>query len=241
MTGNMMFPLKLLLNNSHALKETKDDSWLWHKRYGHLSFQGLSFLHKKKMVKGPLVIQLREEICSGCALGNQHQDSFPVNRLWRAKAPLDFVHANICGDMQTQSLGKNIYFLTFIDDLSCQTWIYFLKQKSEAFKCFKHFKTMVEKQSGYYLKVLRTNREGEFTLGEFSDYCNNHGIKRQLIATCIPQQNGVSERKNCTIMEMERSMLKSKNLPNDYWVEAMAITVYILNHSPTKSMKNITQ
>eukprot|EP01018_Ginkgo_biloba_P015504 Gb_33414 [translate_table: standard] len=95
---------------------------------------------------------------------------------------------------------------------------------------------MVEKQSGYYLKVLRTNRGGEFTSREFSDYCNNHGIKRQLTAAYTPQQNGVVERKNHTIMEMARNMLKSKNLPNDYWAEA----VYILNRSPTKSTKNIT-
>eukprot|EP01018_Ginkgo_biloba_P027772 Gb_16799 [translate_table: standard] len=95
---------------------------------------------------------------------------------------------------------------------------------------------MIEKQSGYYLKVLRIDRGGEFTLREFSDYCNNHGIKGQLIAANTPQQNGVAERKNRTIMEMARSMLKSKNLPNDYWAEV----VYILNHSPTKLVKNIT-
>eukprot|EP01018_Ginkgo_biloba_P020396 Gb_28242 [translate_table: standard] len=240
MIGNMMFPLRLLPDNSHALKATTDDSWLWHKCYGHLSFQGLSLLHKTKMVKGIPVIQPREEVCSGCALGKQHRDSFPVNRSWRAKAPLELVHADICGAIQTQSLGKNIYFLTFIDDLSRHTWIYFLKQKSEAFKCFKHYKTMVEKQSGYYLKVLRMDRGGEFTSREFSDYCNNHGIKRQLTTTYTPQQNGVAERKNRTIMEMAQSMLKSKNLPNDYWAEAVATTVYILNRSPTKSVKNIT-
>eukprot|EP01018_Ginkgo_biloba_P039433 Gb_15074 [translate_table: standard] len=240
MTGNTMFPLRLLPNNSHALKATTDDLWLWHKRYGHLSFQRLSLLHKKKMVKGLPVIQPREEVCSGCALGKQHRDSFSMNRSWRAKSLLELVHVDICGDIQTQSLGKNIYFLTFIDDLSHHTWIYFLKQKSEAFKCFKHFKTMVEKKSGYYLKVLRTNRGGEFTSREFSDYCNNHGIKRQLTTTYTPQQNGVAKRKNCTIMEIARSMLKSKNLPNDYCAEAVVTTVYILNHSPTKSMKNIT-
>eukprot|EP01018_Ginkgo_biloba_P029752 Gb_40566 [translate_table: standard] len=240
MTGNRMFPLRLLPDNSHALKATTDYLWLWHKRYGHLSFQGLSLLHKKKIVKGIPVIQQREEVCLGCALGKQHRDSFPVNKSWRAKAPLELVHADICGAMQTQSLGKNIYFLTFIDDLSRHTWIYFLKQKSEAFKFFKHYKTMVEKQSRYYLKVLRTNRGGEFTSREFSDYCNNHGIKRQLTAAYTPQQNGVAERKNRTIMEMAQSMLKSKNLPNDYWTEAVATVVYILNRSPTKSVKNIT-
>lgn len=240
MTENRLFPLTLVSSQLHAFKSTTDDSWLWHQRYGHLNFQGLSLLNKKNMVRGLPPIKEKEEVCSGCAFGKHHRDSFPVNKSWRAKSPLELVHADTCGDMQEESLGKNLYFLTFIDDYSRHTWVYFLKQKSEAFTCFKNFKAMAEKQSGYHVKILRTDRGGEFTSNEFADFCIKNGIQRQLTAAYTPQQNGIAERKNRTIMEMARSMLQTKNLPNTFWGEAVATTVYILNRSPTKAVQNIT-
>lgn len=163
-----------------------------------------------------------------------------MGKSWRAKSPLELVHVDICGDMQEPSLGKNLYFLTFIDDYSRHTWVYFLKQKSEAFACFKNFKVVVEKQSGYPIKTLRTDRGGEFTSNEFADFCLKNGIQRQLTAAYTPQHNGVAERKNRTIMEMARSMLQTKNLPNIFWGEAVATTIYILNRSPTKEVPNLT-
>lgn len=93
------------------------------------------------------------------------------------------------------------------------SWVYFLKFKSEAFEQFVKFKTLVEKQKGINLKILRTDRGGEFTSGEFNQYCEKHGIHKELTAPYTPEQNGVAERKNRTIVEMSRSMLKSKGLP----------------------------
>ena len=98
---------------------------------------------------------------------------------------------------------------------------------------------MVEKQSGLSIKVLRSDRGGEYKSNEFLDYCRYHGIKKQFTTSYTPQKNGVAERKNRTIMEMARSMLKGKNLPNEYWAEAVACAVYILNRSPTKIVKNM--
>lgn len=130
-----------------------------------------------------------------------------MGKSWRARSPLELVHTDICGDMQEPSLGKNLYILTFIDDYSPHTWVYLLKQKSEAFAYFKNFKAPVEKQSGYPVKILRIDRGGEFTTNEFTDFCAKNGIQRQLIATYTPHQNDIAERKNRTIMEMARSML----------------------------------
>ena len=83
--------------------------------------------------------------------------------------------------MKTPSIGGSTYFLTFIIDFSRKAWIYLLKHKSNAFDCFYHFKSFVEKKSGYYIKVLRTNRGGEYVSREFQNFCKNHGIQKSFI------------------------------------------------------------
>ncbi|KAH9672319.1 hypothetical protein KPL70_017676 [Citrus sinensis] len=122
------------------------------------------------------------------------------------------------------------------DDFPRKTWVYFLKQKSEVFEAFKKFKTAVEKESGYQIKAMRSDRGGEFTSKEFLEFCEVNGIRRPLIVPRSPQQNGVAERKNRTILDMARSMLKSKRLPKEFWVETIACAVYLSNRSPTRSV-----
>ena len=140
--------------------------------------------------------------------------------------------------MQAPSLGGSQYFLTFIDDFTRKTWVYFLKNKSEVFEKFQNFKALVENQSGLHIKVLRTDRGGEYISKEFLRFCRENGIHKQFTARYTPQQNGVAERKNRTIMDMARSMLKEKHLPNDYWADVVHCAMYILNRCPTKSVMN---
>ena len=104
----------------------------------------------------------------------------------RATKPLQLVHTDVCGPIKPSSFDKNIYFLIFIDDYSRKTWVYFLKQKSEAFEAFKSFKALVENESGYPIKALRSDRGGEFTSNEFSDFCESHGIHRPLTVSRSP-------------------------------------------------------
>ncbi|KAK2986468.1 hypothetical protein RJ640_000222 [Escallonia rubra] len=103
-----------------------------------------------------------------------------------------------------------------------------------------HFKAKVEKQSGSYIKVLRTDRGGEFLSTEFNLFCEANDIHRELTAPYTPEQNGVTERKNRTIVEMARSMLQAKGLSNQFWAEAVATSVYLLNLSPTRAVMNQT-
>lgn len=97
------------------------------------------------------------------------------------------MHADLCGPMLVESLGGSRYFLLFLDDYSRMCWVYFLKAKSEAFDCFKKFKSLVEKLSGYPIKTLRTDRGGEFVSDEFSVFCEKNGIHRELTAPYSPQ------------------------------------------------------
>ncbi|WVZ15284.1 hypothetical protein V8G54_012850 [Vigna mungo] len=91
---------------------------------------------------------------------------------------------------------------------------------------------MVEKETNKVIKTVRSDRGGEFTSTEFNKYCEEHGIKRFLTTPYSPQQNGVAERKNRTILDMVRSMLKGKNMPKKFWAEAVQCAVYVQNRCP---------
>jgi len=116
------------------------------------------------------------------------------------------------------------------------TWVYFMKQKSEVFNIFRKFKCLVERQSGCLIKVLRSDRGEEYTSNQFHKFCEDEGMERQLTVSYTPQQNGVSERKNQTVMEMAKSMLHEKGLPKTLWAEAVYTAVYLINRCPTKAV-----
>ncbi|KAL0345416.1 UNVERIFIED_CONTAM: Retrovirus-related Pol polyprotein from transposon TNT 1-94 [Sesamum radiatum] len=120
------------------------------------------------------------------------------------------------------------------------TWVYFVKEKSEVFSIFRKFKASIEKQSGNAVKVLRTDRGGEFVSAEFNSFCEEMGIHRQLTTSYTPQQNGVAERKNRSLVEMAKSMLKAKCLSKSFWAEAIHTAAYVLNRSPTSALTRQT-
>ncbi|MCO5571668.1 hypothetical protein L7F22_025415 [Adiantum nelumboides] len=196
-------------------------------------------MYKTGMVADLPAIMDLINVCEACMMGKQHWQPFPQEAS-RAKAPLELVHTNLCGKMNTTALRGSSYFMMLIDDYSRRTWVYFLKGKDEAFAKFKEWHVLVEKETGNKLKKLRSDRDGEFTSSEFVDYCKQHGIKRHLTTPHTPQQNGVAERKNRIIVEMARSMIKAKGLPDSFWAEAVNTAVYILNRSYTKAVKDMT-
>lgn len=113
-----------------------------------------------------------------------------------------------------------------------------MENKSETFHKFKHFKSKVEKQIDLLIKALRTDRGDEFLSTEFIFFCEENGIHKELTTPYTPEQNGITERKNRTVVEMARSILQAKGLPNQFWVEAVATSVYLLNLSPTRVVMN---
>ena len=241
MARNRMFPLTIHHDTPRCLSAVIDDKdWLWHLRFGHLNFESLKQLGNKKMVKGLPNIQHPNEICESCVLSKQHRHSFGKQFDWRASKPLELIHTDVCGPLRPLSNRQNRYFLTFIDDYSRKTWVYFLKRKSEVFEYFKEFKAFVEKQSGYRIKALRSDQGGEYTSDAFEEFLKQQGIKHQFTPAYTPQLNGVAERKNRTILNMVRSMLKDKKVPKSFWAEAVNCAVYLLNRCPTKSLKTKT-
>ena len=187
------------------------------------------------MAIGLPMINILDCACEGCLLRKQHRNSFSVGRSKRAKQPLELVHTDICDLGEVRSLGHNKYILTFIDDFIRKAWFYLLKEK-QAFNKFKEFKVLVERQSGCNIKILRSDRGGEFTSNEFYNYCKSQGIQRQLIASYTPQQNGIAKRNNRAIVETVRSMLKAKSFPKKFSTKVVTCAVFLLNRCSTKAV-----
>ncbi|GAA0152486.1 hypothetical protein LIER_10958 [Lithospermum erythrorhizon] len=215
-------------------------SMLWHKRYGHLSFKGINTLQSKDMVRGMPMFKEQEVVFTDCLNGRQTGSAIPKHSNSRASKILELIHSDIYGPINPTSSRRKKYFLCLIDYHKRKGWIYMLANKSETFECFKTFKDKVEKESGEQIRGLITDRGGEYTSGEFNEYCKYHGIKRQLTNAYTPQQHGVTERRNRAIMNMVRSLLFYKKMPKYFWIEAVVWTVYLLNKYPSLSIKDTT-
>ncbi|KAL2342497.1 hypothetical protein Fmac_003782 [Flemingia macrophylla] len=228
------------LENKCLTAQVDDEVWKWHKRFGHMNFASLNLLQRKNMVLGLPPISEPKKVCGRCCEGKQPRKSYKSSIPTRASLNLEVIHSDVCGPFEIKSHGGNLYFVSFIDDLTKKMWIYFLQRKSEAFGVFKEFKMLVEKQCGNPIKTLRTDGGGEYTSLEFEKFCKDEGIVHDVIAPYTPQHNGTAERRNIILLNMVRCMLREKHLPNEFWVEAMCTTTYILNRCPTKRLETIT-
>ena len=113
---------------------------------------------------------------------------------------LELEHSDVCGPLSIQAKGGYEYFITFTDDYSRFGYVYLMKRKSEAFEKFKEFKAEVENQLGKRIKAIRSDCGGEYLLGDFKDYLIENGIVSPMTALGTPQQNGVAERRNKTLL-----------------------------------------
>ncbi|MCO5570135.1 hypothetical protein L7F22_023852 [Adiantum nelumboides] len=158
----------------------------------------------------------------------------------RGTRKLQLVHSDVCGPMRTPFVGNSLYFVTFIDDFSRFCWVYPLKAKSDVFAIFQHYVTMVENETGCKVQTLHIDRGGEYMSGAFKDFLGKKDIKHQCTMPYTPQQNGIAERKNKSLMEMARCLLKAKSLPHKLWMEAVACAAHVLNRCPIRALKTIT-
>jgi hypothetical protein len=142
---------------------------------------------------------------------------------------LELIHSYVFGPMPSTSLSGYVYYVSFIDDYSRNTWVYFLKSKDEVLRNFKEFKALVENISERKIKIPRSDNGGEYTSNEFGSFCRYAWIKRELTTPYNPQQNGVAERNNRTIMEAMKTMIHDQDLPMHLWAKVARTTVYVQN------------
>jgi len=240
-TSNGLYTLKNAVVPPMCLyMNLEDQNWLWHARFGHLNFRALRDLARKEMVEGMPIVDQVEQVCDGCTLGKQHRKPFPQQSQFRANQGLELVHADLCGKISPPTPGGRQYFLLVVDDHSRYMWVELLKTKDEALGYFKKIKQQAELEKGMKLKLLRTDRGGEFNSHLFTVFCSETGIKHYTTTPYSPRQNGVVERRNQTVVEMARCLLKSKGMPPKFWGEAVVTAVFILNRAPTKALKDMT-
>jgi transposase InsO family protein len=206
-----------------------DDALLWHMWLGHMSERGMRELHKRNLLTG--IKSCKLDFCKYCIMGKQCRVRFKTVT-HKTKGILDYVHSDIWGPVRTPSKGGAQYFMSFIDDYSRKAWVYFLKNKSEAFAKFKIWKAEVENQTGRKIKCLRTDNGTEYRDGDFLKFCEKHGIKRHFTVRKTPQQNEVVERLNRTITETARCLRLNVELPKIFWAETVDMACYIINRSP---------
>ena len=222
------------------LSKGEDETRLWHARLGHVNFGAMKLMSANGMIYGIPDFSQPNGVCDGCLLSKQARTPFSSQTHFVAKEKPELIHGDLCGPISPPTPAGNRYFLLLVDDFSRKIWVYMLKYKSDALTTFKKFKKLVENETKLSIKVFRTDRGGEFTLSEFQEFCEGAGILRHLTTPYYPQQHGVVERQNRTVVEMTRSLLKEKNMPSMFWGEAVRHAVYILNRVPTRVLKGET-
>ncbi|GJS66655.1 putative ribonuclease H-like domain-containing protein [Tanacetum coccineum] len=182
-------------------KATSDESKLWHRRLGHINFKTMNKLVKGNLIRGlPSKLFENNQTCVACQKGKQHRASCKSKTVSSISQPLHMLHMDLFGPTFVKSLMKKMYCLVVTDDYSRFSWVFFLATKNETSGILKSFITRVENLIDQRVKVIRT-----------------------------PQQNGVAERKNRTLIEAARTMLADSKLPTTFWAEAVNTACYVQN------------
>lgn len=192
-----MYPLNLnpirektavcLLTKAHS-----DESWLWHQRLSHLNFKDINKLVLGGHIRGLPVLKFdKEHLCAACEMGNQSRQSHPSIINTKVIEPLELLHIDLSGPSSIESIGGNKYILVIVDDFSCFTWVFFLKQKSEATPKLKLFIKQVEVQLQKVVRNVRSDNGLEFKNKDFEDFLSEKGTTHNFSAPYTPQQNGI--------------------------------------------------
>ena len=210
-----------------------NQNYLWHCRLGHISEKRLHKLKTEGFL--PSLDSESFDTCESCLKGKMTKHPFSGSSE-RVNELLGLVHTDVCGPMPIVTKNNSSYFVTFTDDFSRLGYIYLMKNKSDVCEKFKEYKNEVENQTNNKIKILRSDRGGEYVGQELQQYLKDNGIISQVTPPYTPQHNGVSERRNRTLLDMVRSMMSKAELPLSYWGYALETAAHMLNLMPTKSV-----
>ncbi|GJV79452.1 putative ribonuclease H-like domain-containing protein, partial [Tanacetum coccineum] len=211
-------------------KATLDESMLWHRRLGHVNFKTINKLVKENLVRGlPTKRFENDETCVACLKGKQHIASYKSKIQNSITQPLFMLHMDLFGLTFVSSLMNKKYCLVVTDDYSRFTWVFFLATKDETSGILKSFITEVENLVDKKVKIIRCDNGTEFKNRVMSEFCEKKGIKKEFSVARTPQQNGVAERRNRTLIEVARTMLAASKLPTIFWAEVVNTACYVQN------------
>ncbi|GJT09396.1 retrovirus-related pol polyprotein from transposon TNT 1-94 [Tanacetum coccineum] len=211
-------------------KATSEESMLWHRRLGHINFKNINELVKENLVRDlPLKRFKNDQTCVACLKGKQHKASYMTKAFNPITKPLFMLHIDLFGLTFVSSLMQKKYCLVVTDDYSRFSWVFFLSTKDETSEILKNFIKEVENLVDKKVKIIRSDNGTEFKNKVMDDFCREKGIKREYSVARTPQQNGVAERKNRTLIEAARTMLADSKLPTTFWAEAVSTACYVQN------------
>nr|GEZ38999.1 putative ribonuclease H-like domain-containing protein [Tanacetum cinerariifolium] len=220
-------------------KASADESTLWQRRLGHLNFKTMNKLVRNNLVRGlPTKCFENDHNCTACLKGKQHKASCKTKLVNSVTKPLHTLHMDLFGPTSVSSLNHMWYCLVVTDDFSRFTWTFFLKTKDETSGILRNFITEIENLKELRVKIIRCDNRGEFKNKEMNYFCSRKCIKREFDNARTPQQNGVAERRNRTLIEVARSMLADAKLLVTFWAEAVNTACYVQNRVLVNKSQN---
>nr|GEZ04106.1 putative ribonuclease H-like domain-containing protein [Tanacetum cinerariifolium] len=203
---------------------------LWYRRLGHVNFKTINKLVKGNLVRGlPSKVFTNDNSCVACKKGKQQRASCKSKTVFSVDQPLFRLHMDLFGPTFVKSLSKKSYFLLITDDYSRFFWVFFLASKDETPSVLKTFIIGLENLLSLKVKIIRCDNGTEFKNPDLNQFYGLKGIKREFSVPRTSQQNGISERKNRTLIEAARTLLADLLLPIPYWSEAVNTACYVQN------------
>ncbi|GJU54297.1 retrovirus-related pol polyprotein from transposon TNT 1-94 [Tanacetum coccineum] len=213
-------------------KASSSQAWLWHRRLSHLNFDTINLLSKYDIVTGlPKLKFVKDHLCSSCELGKAKRKSFKTKTTPSSKRRLQILHMDLCGPMRVESFNGKKYVLVIVDDYSRYTWTHFLRSKDETPEVLIDFLKLVQRGLHAQVRTVRTDKGTEFLNKTLHAYFAQEGIEHQTSTARTPEQNGIVERRNRTLVEAARTMLSAAKVPLFFWAEAIATACFTQNRS----------
>ena len=216
----------------------------FHRRMGHIS-AGVA----RKLVDKGFITGVRLEptssgeplFCESCIYAKATRKPVPKTRDGeRATKFGDEIHTDLWGPAPVATKGGKKYYITFTDDMSRLTHLYLLRTKSDAFETYKEYEAWCRTQLDAKVKVLHSDRGGEYLDKEFISYLKKQGTDQKLIVHDTASQNGVAERQNRTIVERIQALLHASGLPKFLWGEAARHVIWLMNRTSTRAVEGMT-
>nr|GEW14235.1 hypothetical protein [Tanacetum cinerariifolium] len=214
------------------VRASSTKSWLWHQWLSHLNFDTINDLARNDLVSSlPKFKYHKEHLCPSCEKGKSKRASHPLKPVPNSRQRLHLLHMDLCGPMRIASINGKRYVLVIMDDYSCYMWVHFLRSKDEAPELIIKFLKRITVLLQSPVIIIRTDNDTEFKNQVLKEYFDTVGIFHQMSSVQTPQQNGVVERQNQTLVEAARTMLIFSRAPLFLWAEAIATACFTQNRS----------
>ncbi|GJV96167.1 retrovirus-related pol polyprotein from transposon TNT 1-94 [Tanacetum coccineum] len=208
-------------------KETSSQAWLWHRRLSYLNFDTINLLSKNNILNGlPKLKFVKDHLRSSCELGKAKGKSFHTKTTPSSKIRLQLLHMDLYGLMRVESINGKKYVIVILDDYSRYTWTHFLRSKDETPGVLIDFLTLVQRGLHAQVTTVRTNKGTQFLNKTLHAYFAKEGIRHKTSAARTPEQTGVVERRNRTLVEASRTMLSAAKVPLLFWAKAIATACF---------------